>query len=205
MSKISFVKSIIAKSDYKEKEEVEGGIYLIHFDPVEKEGMSAYECVECSVPVSDYDAEEVKVEYDAWKIKHDAAELAYAIRSKVAEIEAYDKSPSVNGVYINDVLIPWSDDVKSSLNRNTRMSVKNSTEVAKNAGMTSTTLWLGDMKIDIDCDKALQLLDALEMYAMACFNVTAAHKKEVSELATIKEVEAFDVTADYPKQLEMKL
>lgn len=205
MSKISFVKTIIAKSDYKEKEEVKGSIYLIHFDPTEKEGMGAYECVECSVPVSDYDAEEVKVEYDAWKTKHDAAELAYAIRSKVAEIEAYDKSPSVNGVYINDVLIPWSDDVKSSLNRNTRMSVKNSTEVAKNAGMTSTTLWLGDMKIDIDCDKALQLLDALEMYAMACFNVTAAHKKEVSELATIKEVEAFDVTADYPKQLEMKL
>ena len=205
MSKISFIKTIIPKGKYKEKEEIKGGIYLIHFDPVEREGMDAYECVECSVPVDDYNAEEVKAEYEAWKTKHDAAELAYAIRSKVAEIEAYDKSPSVNGVYINDMLIPWSDDVKSSLNRNTRMSVKNSTEVAKNAGMTSTTLWLGDMKIDIDCDKALQLLDALEMYAMACFNVTAAHKKAVSELTTIKEVEAFDVTADYPKQLEMKL
>ena len=43
------------------------------------------------------------------------------------------------------------------------------------------------------------------MYALECFNVTAAHKKAVSELKTIKEVEAFDATADYPKQLEMKL
>ena len=198
------MKTIIAKGDYYDKKKVDG-IYLIHFDPVEKEGMNAYECVECSVPVSDYNGSEVLDAYEAWKEKHDAAELAYAIRSKVAEIEDYDKSPSVNGVYINDVLIPWSDEEKSSLNRNTRMSVKNSTEVAKNAGMASTTLWLGDMKIDIECDKALQLLDALEMYAMACFNVTAAHKAAVAELKTIKEVEAFDVTADYPQQLKMEV
>jgi hypothetical protein len=131
--------------------------------------------------------------------------LEQAKQNKKDEIEAYDKSPNVNGVYINGILIPWSDGEKSSLNRNTRMSVRNSTEIAKNAGLESTTLWLGDMKIDIDCDKALKLLDALEMYAMSCFNVTAAHKKAVSELKTIKEVEAFDVTADYPKQLEMKL
>lgn len=204
MSKISFVNTIVQKGQYKDSEKV-GDVYLIHFDPTEKEGLNAYECVECSVSVADYNAEKVKAEYADWKGKHDAAELAYAIRSKVTEIEAYDKSPNINGVYINDVLIPWSDDVKSSLNRNTRMSVKNSTEVAKNSGMTSTTLWLGDMKIDIECDKALQLLDALEMYAMTCFNVTAAHKKAVSELKTIKEVEAFDVTADYPSQLKMKV
>lgn len=204
MSKISFVKTIVPMGQYKDREKV-GDVYLIHFDPVEKEGMNAYECVECSVPVSDYNGSEVLDAYEAWKEKHDAAELAYAIRSKVAEIEDYDKSPSVNGVYINDVLIPWSDEEKSSLNRNTRMSVKNSTEVAKNAGMASTTLWLGDMKIDIECDKALQLLDALEMYAMACFNVTAAHKAAVAELKTIKEVEAFDVTADYPQQLKMEV
>lgn len=204
MSKISFVNTIVPKGQYKEKEKV-GNIYLIYFDPTEKEGMNAYECVECSVSVADYNAEEVKAEYEVWKTKHDAAELAYAIRSKVAEIETYDKSPNVNGVYINGVLIPWSDEVKSSLNRNTRMSVKNSTEVAKNAGVERTTLWLGDMKIDIECDKALQLLDSLEMYAMACFNVTAAHKAAVADLKTIEEVEAFDVTADYPKQLEMKL
>ena len=49
------------------------------------------------------------------------------------------------------------------------------------------------------------MLSALEMYALECFNVTAAHKAAVAELKTIKEVEAFDVTADYPQQLVMKL
>lgn len=197
MSKISFVKTIIAKSDYKEKKEVKGGIYLIHFDPTEKEGMNAYECVECSVSVADYNAEEVKAEYTDWKTKHDAAELAYAIRSKVAEIEAYDTSDKVNGFMLNGMTV-WLD-------KATRVGLMNSTTIAKTAGQETTTLWLGDVKLEVDCDKAIQLLSALEMYALECFNVTAAHKKAVSELKTIKEVEAFDVTAGYPKQLEMKL
>lgn len=197
MNRISFVKTIIAKSDYKEKEEVKGGIYLIHFDPTEKEGMNAYECVECSVSVADYNAEEVKAEYADWKTKHDAAELAYAIRSKVAEIEAYDTSDKVNGFILNGMTV-WLD-------KATRVGLMNSTTITKAAGQETTTLWLGEIKLEVDCDKAIQLLSALEMYALKCFNVTAAHKAAVAELKTIKEVEAFDVTADYPKQLEMKL
>lgn len=196
MNRISFVKTIIAKSDYKEKEKM-GDIYLIHFDPTEKEGMNAYECVECSVSVADYNAEEVKAEYADWKTKHDAAELAYAIRSKVAEIEAYDTSDKVNGFILNGMTV-WLD-------KATRVGLMNSTTIAKTAGQETTTLWLGDVKLEVECDKAIQLLSALEMYALECFNVTAAHKAAVAELKTIKDVEAFDVTADYPKKLEMKL
>lgn len=196
MSKISFVKTIIAKSDYKEKEKM-GDIYLIHFDPTEKEDMNAYECVECSVPCCDYNASEVLDAYEAWKEKHYTAELAYAIRSKVAEIDAYDTSSKVNGFTLNDMTV-WLD-------KATRVGLMNSTTIAKAAGQETTTLWLGEVKLEVECDKAIQLLSALEMYALECFNVTAAHKAAVAELKTIKEVEAFDVTADYPKQLEMKL
>lgn len=196
MNRISFVKTIIAKSDYKEKEKM-GDIYLIHFDPTEKEGMNTYECVECSVSVADYNAEEVKAEYADWKTKHDAAELAYAIRSKVAEIEAYDTSDKVNGFILNGMTV-WLD-------KATRVGLMNSTTIAKAAGQQTTTLWLGDIKLEVDCDKAIQLLSSLEMYALECFNVTAAHKKAVEDMESVEEVEAFDVTADYPKQLEMKL
>lgn len=197
MSKISFVKTIIAKSDYKEKKEVKGGIYLIHFDPNEKEGMNAYECFECSVPVADYNAEEVKAEYAAWKTKHDAAELAYAIRSKVAEIEAYDTSSKVNGFVLNGMTV-WLD-------KATRVGLMNSTTIAKAAGQETTTLWLGDIKLEVDCDKAIQLLSALEMYALDCFNVTAAHKKAVNELDNIEAVLTYDYRAGYPKMLEMSV
>ena len=173
------------------------GNYLIHFDPVEKEGLNAYECVECSVPVTDYNTDEVKAEYKTWKTKHDASELAYAIRSKVAEIEAYDTSSKVNGFVLNGMTV-WLD-------KATRVGLMNSTTIAKAAGQKTTTLWLEGIKLEVDCDKAIQLLSALEMYALECFNVTAAHKAAMAELKTIKKVEAFDVTADYPKQLEMKL
>ena len=196
MSKISFVKTIVPMGQYKDREKV-GDVYLIHFDPVEKEGMNAYECVECSVPVADYNVEEVKAEYEVWKRNHNAAELAYAIRSKVAEIEAYDTSDKVNGFVLNGMTV-WLD-------KATRVGLMNSTTIAKAAGQQTTTLWLGDVKLEVDCDKAIQLLSALEMYALECFNVTAAHKAAVADLKTIEEVEAFNVTADYPKQLEMKL
>ncbi len=196
MSKISFVKTIIAKGDYYDKKKVDG-IYLIHFDPIEKEGMNAYECVECSVPVSDYNGSEVLDAYEAWKEKNDVAELAYAIRSKVAEIETYDTSSKVNGFILNGMTV-WLD-------KATRVGLMNSTTIAKAAGQQTTTLWLGEVKLEVDCDKAIQLLSALEMYALECFNVTAAHKKAVSELKTIEKIEAFDITSDYPQQLVMKL
>ena len=66
-------------------------------------------------------------------------------------------------------------------------------------------LWLGGIKLVVGCDKAIQLLSALEMYALECFNVTESHKAAVSELTTIEEVEAYDYKAGYPKMLEMSV
>ena len=66
-------------------------------------------------------------------------------------------------------------------------------------------LGCGGLKLVVDCDKAIQLLSALEMYALECFNVTASHKQAVSELTTIEEVEAYDYKAGYPKTLEMSV
>ena len=123
--------------------------------------------------------------------------LELAKTDKVAEIAAYDTSSSVNGFKLNGMLV-WLD-------KATRVGLISSTTIAKAAGQETTTLWLGDVKLVVGCDKAIQLLSALEMYALECFNVTAAHKAAVAELKTIKEVEAFDVTADYPQQLVMKL
>lgn len=127
----------------------------------------------------------------------ESEKLEQAKVEKIAEITAYDTSDKVNGFVLNGLLV-WLD-------KATRVGLMNSTTIAKAAGQQTTTLWLGDVKLEVDCDKAIQLLSALEMYALECFNVTAAHKAAVTDLKTIKEVEAFDVTADYPKQLEMKL
>lgn len=134
---------------------------------------------------------------DSNKEKYKGMTVEEAKEKLVAEITAYDKSDKVNGFMLNGLLV-WLD-------KATRVGLMNSTTIAKAAGQKTTTLWLGGAKLVVDCDKAIQLLSALEMYALECFNVTASHKAAVGELKTIKEVEAFDMTADYPKQLEMKL
>lgn len=196
MEKINFIKTFIPQGDYKEKYEY-GDMVVRHLGAVLDEKMGVYECYECTVPVSEYNEDEVQEAFAWFVSKMDALKLDQAKADKIAEITAYDTSDKVNGFVLNGLLV-WLD-------KATRVGLMNSTTIAKAAGQQTTTLWLGDVKLEVDCDKAIQLLSALEMYALECFNVTAAHKKAVSELKTIKEVEAFDVTADYPKQLEMKL
>ena len=194
--KVNFVKTFIPAKDFVAVEKV-GNKMLVRFDAVKDADMDAYSCVEGSVSASEYNEQEVRREYEAWKQKWAEKSLTIAKKAKIAEIAAYDTSDKVNGFVLNGLLV-WLD-------KATRVGLMNSTTIAKAAGQQTTTLWLGDVKLEVDCDKAIQLLSALEMYALECFNVTAAHKAAVTDLKTIKEVEAFDVTADYPKQLEMKL
>lgn len=152
-------------------------------------------CVVCN-PTEDM---LIKAGYEEYQepVPTESEKLEQAKADKIAEINGYDTSDKVNGFILNG-LHEWLD-------KATRVGLMNSTTIAKAAGQQTTTLWLGSVKLVVGCDKAIQLLSALEMYALECFNVTAAHKKAVSELKTIKEVEAFDVTADYPQQLVMKL
>ena len=125
------------------------------------------------------------------------ATLEKAKKEKLEAILAYDTSSDVNGFMLNGNKV-WLD-------KETRVGLMNSTTIAKSVGQKTTTLWLGSMKLVIDCDKAIQLLSALEMYALDCFNVTASHKQAVSELTTVEEVEAYDYKAGYPKMLEMSV
>ena len=194
--KVNFVKTFIPVKDFVAVEKV-GNKMLVRFDAVKDADMDAYSCVEGSVSASEYNEQEVRREYNAWKQKWAEKALVLAKKAKIAEITAYDTSDKVNGFVLNGLLV-WLD-------KATRVGLMNSTTIAKAAGQQTTILWLGDVKLEVDCDKAIQLLSALEMYALECFNVTAAHKAAVTDLKTIKEVEAFDVTADYPKQIEMKL
>ena len=196
MEKINFIKTFIPQGDFREKYE-HGGMMVRHLAAVLDEKMGAYECYECTVPIGEYDEGEIQKAFAEFSAKMDALKLKQAKVEKIAEITAYDTSDKVNGFVLNGLLV-WLD-------KATRVGLMNSTTIAKAAGQQTTILWLGDVKLDVDCDKAIQLLSALEMYALECFNVTAAHKAAVTDLKTIKEVEAFDVTADYPKQIEMKL
>ena len=123
--------------------------------------------------------------------------LQSAKKAVVKDITAYDSSSAVNGFVLNGQRV-WLD-------KATRVGLMNSTTIAKAMGQSTTTLWLGDVKLVVECDKAIQLLSALEMYALECFNVTAAHKKAVAEMSTVESVLGYDYTAGYPKMLEMRI
>ncbi len=125
------------------------------------------------------------------------ATLEKAKKEKLAAILAYDTSSDVNGFMLNGNKV-WLD-------KETRVGLMNSTQITRDMGQDTTTLWFDGYKLEVRCDMAIMLLSSLEMYALECFNVTAAHKKAVSELTTIEEVEAYDYKTGYPKQLDIKL
>ena len=129
---------------------------------------------------------------------HDATAVLEAAKTEVeTAITAYDSSSAVNSFLLNGIQV-WLD-------KATRVGLMNSTSIAKNMGQEKTSLWLGSYQLEVDCDKAIQLLSALEMYALECFNVTAAHKKAVSELDNIEAVLTYDYKSGYPEKLKMEV
>ena len=168
----------------KEETEISGGM-------PDENGLATTEAVGRKVWV--YDG----VRLETGGMTSEAALTAAAQKMVLAEIEKHDTSPSVNGFMLNGLRV-W-------LNKDTRVGLMNSTQIAKAMGKNTTTLWFGGMQIEVNCDKAIQLLSALEMYALECFNVTAAHKKAVAELNTVEEVLGYDYTKGYPEQLKMEV
>ena len=196
MEKINFIKTFIPEGQYRQKYEY-GDMVVYHINAEYNKEMNAYECYECTLPKATFDETKVRDAFTQFSAKMDALKLEEAKAEKIAEITAYDTSDKVNGFMLNGLLV-WLD-------KATRVGLMNSTTISKAAGQETTTLWLGGAKLLVDCDKAIQLLSALEMYALECFNVTASHKKAVSEMTTIEDVKVYDYKVGYPKMLEMSV
>lgn len=122
-------------------------------------------------------------------------EVTEAIQEKLKEIDEYDSSKAVNSFILNGN-VAWLD-------KATRVGLMNSLNCEKSVGNTMTTLWLDTTAITINIDNAIQLLSALELYALRCYNVTAEHKKAVKSLLSIDEIKNYDFTVGYPEKLEI--
>ena len=142
------------------------------------------------VAYSDYLRAENKKKYEG-KTLEEAKEIL------LAEIDAYDTSPAVNGFILNGERV-WLD-------FELRDRVYQGNERLQRIGRTDTTLWLGKQCYNLSIEQAQNIISHIEAYAKDCYNVTAAHKKAVSELTTIEEVEKYDITAGYPAQLKMEV
>lgn len=166
-------------------EEGEGMHYVDHEETSERE---------VTETISSFEAKYIDITLP----KDETPNPVEAIRDvMLKEIDAYDVSEAVNSFILNDNPV-WLD-------KSTRVGLVNSTTCQINAGMKETVLWLGTTPIKIECDKALQLLGALEIYALDCYNKTAEHKKNVMGLETLEDIIAYDYTAGYPEKLNMTL
>lgn len=113
------------------------------------------------------------------------------------KIGQYDTSDSVNSFTLGGKAM-W-------LPKETRVGLVNSITIEKQAGKEETTLWFGGEKYTLAVDTALQMLAALELYALECYNTTQKHLAEVDSLETVSDVCAYDYTAGYPDKLALEL
>ena len=111
----------------------------------------------------------------------------------IEQITEYDQSEDVNSFTLQGKQM-W-------LPKETRVGLVNSVTIEKNAGKKTTVLWFGGERYELSVDTALQMLSALELYALECYNVTAAHKAAVNALESVEDVVAYDYTQGYPEKL----
>ena len=121
--------------------------------------------------------------------------LEQAIAEKIATIQAYDTSDSVNSFLLNGVAV-WID-------REDRIGTRRAIELDVEAGNTESEIWLQGMMLKVNSQLALKLLDKLEHYAFLAYNATQRHIYNVRQLTTIEEVNAYDYTQGYPEKLEL--
>ena len=190
--KVNFVKTFILAKDFVTVEKV-GNKILIRFDAVKDADMDAYSCVEGSVSASEYDEQEVRREYEAWKQKWTEKALSIAKKAKIAEITDYDISTSINSFLLNDK--------KRWLDVNLRRSLSYSTNILKENGEKTIDIWFDTECETMNMDNALYMMKELEVYAKQTNSVTHQHKAEVMALTSIKDVEAYDITKGYPEKL----
>lgn len=145
---------------------------------------------------SQYDEILYRIRVD-FRLEDEATPLDLAKKKVIREIEDYDSSDNVNSFYLNGIKV-W-------LNKDTRVGLMNSLTIEKNAGKEESTLWFNNICVIINCEAAIQMLSALELYALSCYNVTAEHKVAVEKLASIEETLAYDYTTGYPDKLSFTI
>ena len=123
---------------------------------------------------------------DGWieyipKVAEPVVDTLQSLKENILKnIERYDKSVNVNLFYVNEESA-WLD-------RDTRVSLMNSTTILKNSNIETTTLWLNNTPYVINCDLLIQMLGNLEIYALQCYNITEQHKANINNLTSIEEI-----------------
>lgn len=113
------------------------------------------------------------------------------------QIADYDTSSAVNGFYYGDQEL-WID-------KATRVGLVNAANAAIAVGNETMTFGIQGISVTLPCQKALQMLYALEMYALDCYNVTLSHKNNVDALDNVEDIDVYDYKTGYPEKLKFEV
>lgn len=115
------------------------------------------------------------------------------------KIEEYDTSEMVNSFFINTT--------KMWLSKYDRTNLNYSVNIVKQNNVQHMSFWAVNKinrdleKLELLVDDVLTILSKLEIYAMACFNVTQEHKLKVNSLTSVEDIINYDYTTGYPQKL----
>lgn len=112
---------------------------------------------------------------------------------KIEEILRHDSSHEVNGFYIEDQEL-WLD-------KATRVGLKLRFDAEIASGQTNTTLWYEGTPFNLELANAVKMLNAIELYASACYDNTQAHIANVKAIEDIDALKAYDYRTGYPEKL----
>lgn len=110
-----------------------------------------------------------------------------------AYVSRHDTSSAVNSFTLMDREM-W-------LPKETRVGLANSIGIEKAAGKAETVLWFGGVRYALPIDLAMQMLAALELYALECYNVTQSHLAAIDTAQAVGELTGYDYTSGYPGKL----
>ena len=112
---------------------------------------------------------------------------------KIEEILRHDSSPEVNIFYI--------DGQEMWLDKATRVGLKLRFDAEIASGQTNTTLWYKGTPFNLELANAVQMLNAIELYASACYDNTQAHIANVKSIEYIDALKDYDHRTGYPEKL----
>ena len=112
---------------------------------------------------------------------------------KIEEILRHDSSSEVNIFYI--------DGQEMWLDKATRVGLKLRFDAEIASGQTNTTLWYEGTPFNLELANAVQMLNAIELYASACYDNTQMHIAYVKVMEDIETLKNYDYRTGYPEKL----
>ena len=180
-------KKLIPVSEYTDEIIEKNGIYYKYLYPVEQDDNMYLVCEISFLKEPTEQDIQNEIDYNIQLFK----------QINTAQIKNYDVSNKVNGFILNNEYC-WLD-------KATRVGLRNSITVEKEAGRTVTTVYFNNNAVVLDINTALSILSQIELYAIECYKVTEQHLINVQNLNSLESLAYYDYTTDYPEQLSFEV